>query len=258
VKYDAIIFDLDGTAVPSTPSGMPSKQIVDIVDKSKNDIHLCAATGRSWQMASRIINALELVDPCIVSGGAMIIDPIQETILWEETIPGEVVRKLLSIAKSHGFDIAYAKGLDTVVNHDPHASNLSGALNVFYFMNVPMRSADIILGEISSIPEVTVSKALSWELEGGVDLHVTNKNSTKEHAVIELCKILDIDREKAAGVGDGHNDIHLFNAVGTKVAMGNAVLELKEAADLVIKSLEEDGLADFINKTVGKSTSANP
>jgi peptidyl-prolyl cis-trans isomerase B (cyclophilin B) len=47
-------------------------------------------------------------------------------------------------------------------------------------------------------------------------------------------------------VGDGHNDIELFRAVGRKIAMGNAVPELKEAADEVIGDIAQDSFAEFL------------
>jgi hydroxymethylpyrimidine pyrophosphatase-like HAD family hydrolase len=97
---------------------------------------------------------------------------------------------------------------------------------------------------------ITVTKAHSWNIQGGIDLHITNSQSTKEHAVIELCKMLGVNPANVAGVGDGHNDIHLFNSVGHKIAMGNAVADLKAVADQVIACLDEDGLAKFIEGSV--------
>lgn len=42
--------------------------------------------------------------------------------------------------------------------------------------------------------------------------------------------------------GDGPNDMEIFDYVGLKIAMGNAVPELKEKADFVTKTVEEDGI----------------
>lgn len=78
------------------------------------------------------------------------------------------------------------------------------------------------------------------------DIHITNRNATKEHAIKKLLKIVNIDRENTIGVGDGHNDIHLFNAVNHKVAMGNAVNELKVASDEVISNVDEEGFAQYL------------
>jgi len=85
---------------------------------------------------------------------------------------------------------------------------------------------------------------------GTRDLHVINSGATKEQAIEELLKMLDVEKEDSIGIGDGHNDLHLFNAVDRKIAMGNAVDDLKNNADEVIGSVKEDGLANFFEKLI--------
>ena len=48
--------------------------------------------------------------------------------------------------------------------------------------------------------------------------------------------------------GDGPNDMEIFDYVGLKIAMGNAVPELKEKADFVTKTVEEDGILYALEK----------
>ena len=78
------------------------------------------------------------------------------------------------------------------------------------------------------------------------DLHFINEFATKEHTIAELLKHLHIDKKDTIGVWDGHNDIHLFNAVGYKIAMGNAVEDLKQRADIIIGNVQDDGLATYL------------
>ena len=107
--------------------------------------------------------------------------------------------------------------------------------------------ASQIKGRIDQLDGITATLVAS-QRPGLKDLHITNDFATKEHAITELFKITQIDVDKTIGVGDGHNDLHLFNAVKTKVAMGNAVPELKEAADRVIGRVDDDGLADYLGE----------
>lgn len=51
-------------------------------------------------------------------------------------------------------------------------------------------------------------------------------------------------------VGDGYNDYPLLMAAGFKVAMGNAVPEVKAIADYIAPSVDEDGAADVIEKFI--------
>ena len=55
--------------------------------------------------------------------------------------------------------------------------------------------------------------------------------------------------------GDDYADIGMLELCGTGVAMGNAIDEVKESADIVIGSNDEDGIADFIEEEYYKSGS---
>jgi hydroxymethylpyrimidine pyrophosphatase-like HAD family hydrolase len=62
--------------------------------------------------------------------------------------------------------------------------------------------------------------------------------------------MLGVRYEEIIGVGDGHNDVPLLEAVGLKVAMGNAPDEVKAIADYVAPKLSEDGVADVIQRYI--------
>lgn len=212
---------------------------------------LCAATGRSWEQASKVVAALEITELCILSGGAQIIDPTNEIIVWEQCIPKTAALSLLHISRQYPYQVTYSKGLSAEPWQRPIDLSIESDINTFYVLDTPDHAtADKIIAELASVQDITVSKAPSWNIKDGVDLHITHREATKEHAIIELCDRLNIPRDNVAGVGDGQNDLHLFSAVGHKIAMGNAAPELKEAADEVIASQEDDGLAHYIRSQV--------
>lgn len=210
----AIIFDLDGTVMPSGRHSMPGSEMCNAVITNRDKIILCAATGRAWREAGPVIKALGVNRPSIINGGTTIVDPNNETILWEETISAQTAGHIYEIAGKYSYPFSFSKGLSLTEAEAP-----KGPVNTMYILDVPLESEDLklLLSELSSLEGIIVSKAYSWGIEKGVDLHITSRTATKEHAVIELCSMLGVDRTKAAGVGDGFNDIHLFNAVGYKV-----------------------------------------
>lgn len=117
-----------------------------------------------------------------------------------------------------------------------------------YFLEqvfVPDAIALELYPKLNQIKGITCVMVVAQK-SGCRDIHIVNSFATKEHAIAELLQLLKIKREHTIGVGDGHNDIHLFNAVHRKVAMGNAVLELKEMADEVIGPVESDGMARYL------------
>ena len=54
-----------------------------------------------------------------------------------------------------------------------------------------------------------------------------------------------LSKDEAIAFGDGRNDIEMLEAVGTGVAMGNAIDEVKARADVTCKSVEEDGVYHY-------------
>ncbi|MGV2641357.1 HAD hydrolase family protein, partial [Clostridium perfringens] len=59
-----------------------------------------------------------------------------------------------------------------------------------------------------------------------------------------------IKREEVIAIGDAGNDLHMIEYAGLGVAMGNAFEEVKEKADFITKSNEEDGVAFVFEKFV--------
>ena len=53
--------------------------------------------------------------------------------------------------------------------------------------------------------------------------------------------------------GDDLADIGMLRLAGVGVAMGNALTEVKQAADIVIGSNDEDGIADYLRELIGES-----
>lgn len=246
INLEAIIFDLDGTAMPSGEKCIPSKALIETTKKYKTKIHLCAATGRTWQYAKQVIQSLELSDPCIICGGAIIIDPVSENILWQEVIKQPAVEQIIQAVHQFRFPIQFSSGLLQTVGFPKILHKQLAHINTCYILDIPENKVNEVVLTLKPIQGIIVSKAYSWNLVNGIDLHITSDQSTKEHAVFELCRMLGIESTRVAGVGDGFNDLHLFNAVGYKVAIGNAAPELKAHADRVIGSIEEDGLAKYI------------
>ena len=76
---------------------------------------------------------------------------------------------------------------------------------------------------------------------------------TSHGAVNRVRKILGIKKEEVACIGDGENDLPMFEASGMKFAMGNAVDVLKEKADYLLPSNNEDGVAFAVNEYILKN-----
>ncbi|HEY4963217.1 MAG TPA: HAD family hydrolase [Candidatus Saccharimonadales bacterium] len=244
MTYKAVIFDLDGTAISNAQQSLPTKRLIDAIKAAERKYKFCAATGRPITNAAGILGALGLVDPCVISAGTEIIDPLTKKILWNCLISPEDATEILKICNPYDYELLINNEL--VGEGKPASTRFDvSEANVMYLMQVSPEDTKAIMSELDKLEGVIASEVPSWTYKN-IDIHITNKYATKEHVITELLKVLGIKKEATIGVGDGNNDVHLFKAVGLKVAMGNATDLLKSQADQVIETVDNDGLAKFI------------
>ncbi len=74
----------------------------------------------------------------------------------------------------------------------------------------------------------------------------TKSGITKEKAIRELCSSGVVRADEIISFGDDYVDIGMLNVSGLGIAMGNAVPEVKEVANIVIGSNDEDGIAQWL------------
>jgi len=83
----------------------------------------------------------------------------------------------------------------------------------------------------------------------GNDWHlVLKKGKGKEDAIQQVCRHYGFGLEEVTAFGDDLVDIGMIKLCGTGVAMGNALPEVKAAADIVIGSNNEDGIAKYLEQ----------
>lgn len=84
-------------------------------------------------------------------------------------------------------------------------------------------------------------------------VEINTPTASKGHALLELGRELKIKPEETMIFGDQRNDLSMFDVPGfRKVAMGNAIEELKERADFVTKTNDEDGIAYALEELIFK------
>lgn len=244
--YKALLADVDGTLIVSTPHGLPSSRVRKAIMAAQDKIHFGIATSRPPHFVQHIFDDIEFSGLSIVSGGAQIYNAKSKKVLWEKPLELEQYDQIISILKPHSFQVIINEGnQDGILDNQYVPQNPLGIV----VKGIDEMLADILIKQIAHIPQVIIHKLQSHSL-GKVDVGAIHNQATKEHGVLQIAKLLHIHPSEIIGVGDGHNDIPLLMACGLKVAMGNAVDELKAIADYIAPSVEEDGLADVIEKFV--------
>lgn len=84
------------------------------------------------------------------------------------------------------------------------------------------------------------------------NLEMTKIGSTKGHALMQLAEYFGFEKEETMACGDAGNDLSMIKAAGIGVAMGNATEEIKQAADDITDTNDQDGVAKAIEKFILK------
>lgn len=248
MKYKALMLDLDGTTIPNREDGMPSKKVMDSIAKASKVVSVGIATARPHFMISHILDVLELSGPLIINSGAEIIDQKTRNTLYEQTMEKKDMLSLCNLLTTLNInflihdlqeDVSYTK--DYIPKKPSH----------IFVPELTHTIVNNIIKKIGVVPTIAFHKMPSWS-KGKVGLLISHASATKQHAILKVAEILSINTHEIIGVGDGYNDFPLLMACGLKVAMGNAVPELKEIADYIAPTVENDGVADVIDKFILK------
>lgn len=246
MKYKALIADLDGTIVRNAKEGLPSKRVIETINKASQHIKVGIATARPLDIIEPILDRLTLSGPCVINGGAQIIDPISKKIYYERSLLHEDIKQICSIALSQNVQPIINDGKDKA-----YTGEIENGRKVFevWFDGMTEKQADELITALSHIATISLTKAIS-DVPEAFSVSTLHPEATKQHSILEIAKILDITTHDIIGIGDGPNDFPLLMACGFKVAMGNAGEDLKAIADYIAPSVEEDGVADVIEKFI--------
>jgi Cof subfamily protein (haloacid dehalogenase superfamily) len=254
MQYKALMLDVDGTIIPYEYDALPTKRVKEAIKKAKEKVAVCIVTGRSYKSTKGILNSLNLKDGiAVVDGGAIVIDIETEKILSSNFISEEDVELVLSVFEkesAHLFIKDAKSRLDIRDHYDPYVQGQKFELVSQFFTDevFTLEATHGILKKLSS-PTLTTfrSKHKDPNLYG---LNIANIHASKLHGVLFVSQKLGINRSEMIGVGDGYNDFPLLEACGLKVAMGNALEDLKGIADYIAPSVDEDGVANVIEKFI--------
>lgn len=247
MQYKALVVDFDRTLITSKYA-FPSKHVKESLQKAQREknIHISIATARPFNKIEKIVTDLNLSGYSIVSGGAQLVNVKTGEYYYEYPLEKqrtqEICREIQKIDQSitlwvqdSGTDIMFTEAYMPVKPFIIVASGLPNSLAVK------------IRKQLSAHPGVFCTRVPSFE-PGLVDVNIAHWKATKQNGIETLAKLYGISKKEIVGVGDGYNDYPLLQASGVKVAMGNAVDQIKEIADFIAPSVDDDGLVSVVNK----------
>ncbi len=244
-----IFFDIDGTLVSFKTQSIPASAKIAIAQLREKGIKLIIATGRAYCD----INNLEdiVFDGIMASNGAFCIDAKGE-IIAQQFFDKASMERLAQYMEKKPFSCEFMTEKGNFISY---ADN--NMLYLSSLVNLPLpptaEVAKIIeqgVFQIGAFVDSNIENELLREVFTDcecsrwhpvfVDFNI--KGCNKATGIDKFLAYFGIDRDSAMAFGDGGNDIPMLRHVAIGVAMGNAFDEVKNAADYVTDSVDEDGI----------------
>lgn len=250
-----LLFDLDGTLLRSDKTISP-RTLQALEDCRKRGILIGICTNRGENRAQPFAELLK-PDVVISSGGALVRYK-GKVIFQAEFSPAETRRVLDLIRRICGPDREIT--MDTADAHywnfktDPAIHDKSWTGSTYCDFAHYTGSALKISAEITDDTFLALKAALPdcdcLRHAGEAWCKITRLDATKENALRELERVSGLRLEYIAAFGDDAPDIGMLRLCGLGVAMGNAIPEVQSAADLVVGTNDEDGIAEWLEAAV--------
>lgn len=264
--YKLVAIDMDGTLLREDKS--VSLRTKKAIQKAKDKgVHVVLASGRPIEGLKNYLNEFKMVtdeDYVLSFNGAVVKNTKTNEIIKNNTLKGIDLTYLYALSKELGVNIHAFSKAGCITPVVTKYSQVEGDINgipviVTDYENIKpeediikimmVDEPNILEEAIKKLPQevyekYTVVRSAPFFLE------FLNKEANKGEGVKALADYLGIKREQVICIGDAGNDRHMIEFAGLGVAMGNAFEEIKEIADYVTYTNEEDGVAHVIEKFI--------
>ena len=248
----ALFFDIDGTLVSfENHSILPSTIEALEIARSKG-IKIFIATGRPPSIINNLTALQErnLIDGYMTMNGAYCF--VGDDIIYKKSIPSNEIKAFADICKEKNFPTFF------VTEHRMALCQPNDLLkNIFFkslkITNIPILSVeeaaqgDVLLitsfftaeDEKEVRPCIPNCEIVRWH---PAFADITAEGNTKQKGIDEFIKHFGFRLEETMAFGDGGNDISMLRHAAIGVAMGQATEEVKQSADYVTSSVNDDGI----------------
>lgn len=262
-----VFLDIDGTLIPKSQK-MSEKTIQALRQANDNGHILCICTGRTY---CEMPDEMKRFDGVISAAGACVM--WKKEVLLAEYFSEREKRQVMDILEEAGAVYTMEGFADLYMkreNYERLLGNLEGCDEeqrkiLKLFERACFCTGTEKMDKVHKCSYFYAENDSEWFKErlkkwgmnqaafsqgdaGGNSGEITKTAFTKGSAMRYLSGYLGISIEDTIAVGDSENDLAMLRAAGTGIAMGNAPDFVKEAADDVTGSVEEDGVYHAFRK----------
>ena len=262
--------DLDGTVL--TEQKELTARTKDAISRALSQgVVVLVATGRPWMGVPEELRNFPGMHYALTSNGARIIDTVKDRVIEEHLLSPLLAQKVLEICGKYDtlqeiyFDGQGYAPADKMAKVECYHKNP----NMWDYMRKTRIPVDDIfellerenrgLDKVQALFADMEERRAAWkELEAEPDLELVGSlkynieinaaGVNKGTGLVNLGRLLGIRREEIMACGDGDNDTVMLREAGFGVAMGNAEEQVKEAADYITLTNEEEGVARTVER----------
>lgn len=259
-----IVLDLDGTLLKDDKTISPrTKNVLQTLQNNGHEVMI--ATGRPYRSSEPYYREMQFKTPIVNFNGAFIHHPLHSG--WgmhHSPLDIKVAKEIVEALNNYRFHNIIAEVKDDVYFHY-HDEKL---IDIFQ-----LGSPSVTTGDLRQFLQAAPTSMLIHSDENDVaeirqhlsDVHaevidhrrwadpwhvieIVKSGLSKAVGVDLVAKDLGVSRKNIIAFGDEDNDLEMLDYVGTGVAMGNGIEQLKTVANQITLSNEEDGIAVFLEE----------
>lgn len=285
--YKLVAIDLDGTML-NQYGIITKKTKKAISKAQEKGVEVMIASGRAITSVKRFSKEINSNKYFISGNGAITYDIKNNKILYENILSKTKALKIIKICEENSiyYNVYTENGIiaknlsyntlyyykDNLTKPDENRTHINIVENVYdYFEQREEKILKIMicdehktvfnsivrkLKELSEIEVLEVSHMSRKIIKQGTDeialeyfyTEVSAKDVDKWNALEEIIGLMNISKEEVVTIGDNANDLKMITNAGLGVAMGESAPYVKQSADIIAPTNDEDGVAIILNK----------
>ena len=285
--YKLVAIDLDGTML-NQYGIITEKTKKAISKAQEKGVEVMIASGRAITSVKRFSKEINSNKYFISGNGAITYDIKNNKILYENILSKTKALKIIKICEENSiyYNVYTENGIiaknlsyntlyyykDNLTKPDENRTHINIVENVYdYFEQREEKNLKIMicdehktvfnsivrkLKELSEIEVLEVSHMSRKIIKQGTDeialeyfyTEVSAKDVDKWNALEEIIGLMNISKEEVVTIGDNANDLKMITNAGLGVAMGESAPYVKQSADIIAPTNDEDGVAIILNK----------
>jgi Cof subfamily protein (haloacid dehalogenase superfamily) len=258
-----VISDVDGTLVTDDKVLTAGAQAA-VAELRASGILFSIISSRPPRGLRMLIERLGIETPVAGFNGGVIATP-DLAVVTEHLLSSQVARCAVDTLNARGVEVWVFNGPNWLLRHpdgpyvplEQHTVGFQPTI-VEDFGSALDAAAKIVgvskdfdgLGQCERDVRAALADQASVARSQPYYLDITHPDANKGVALAEIAKLLDIPLAEIAVIGDGDNDVAMFERAGLSIAMGNAGPQVQRKADFVTDSNSDDGFANAIERFI--------